>query len=226
MFISHVKHDIEDDFNTRCIILYTSGCNLRCSYCFNPELVINPIKMRLSDNTILNYLIKNKPLYNTIVITGGEPTIHNEIVYWCKKIKEIGYNIELCTNGINYNIIEELVHNNLIDFFRIDLKVPEYKYKTVGYKTLEEYNNTLNSIKLVSKNSKYEIRTTLHQQLLNNDDLNSIVQTLYKLNIENYGVLLFNNNCKTIGTLKDFENVYNLENIHFKNFKIYRERSL
>lgn len=233
MFISYEKHNVDDDFNQKCIILYTHGCNLRCPYCFNPHLVTQPKQFSLSEKMVLEFLAKNKQEYEWIVLTGGEPTIHDKIFEYGTKFKELGYKIELCSNGTNTSVIRLLLQLGYIDKYRIDYKCPPEKHKKFGFKTFTEYENVLHTIELLtnvycsaSGDFELEIRTTLHQNLITNDDLDEMVCELLPI-IQytdiTYSILYYDDSVETIGKLPAFnESYYNFNEISkkFNNFKI------
>ncbi|HNW23515.1 MAG TPA: radical SAM protein, partial [Candidatus Dojkabacteria bacterium] len=98
-------------------LIFTYGCNLRCEYCHNPELVTLPLKKRsiISEKDIFKYLKSRKDLLDAVVITGGEPTIQPDLIPFIKKIKQLGYLVKLDTNGTDSNIVKDILDLDIVD---------------------------------------------------------------------------------------------------------------
>jgi len=143
-------------------IIFTYGCNLRCEYCHNPELVTLPCNKRdvLSEEMIYSFLEGRKDQLDAVVITGGEPTIQSDLIPFIKKIRDMGYLIKLDTNGTNSKMVEEILKMHIVDYWAMDVKYQKELYKqkledNVDYKEIEK------SIHLLMNNAKdYEFRTT------------------------------------------------------------------
>lgn len=113
-------------------VLFTQGCNFRCPYCHNPELVDpNRMKPALDTEKIMAFLKARKTKLDAVCITGGEPTIQPDIVDFCQQIKDMGYKIKLDTNGSQPNVLEELCFLKLVDFVAMDIKAPLDRYEWV-----------------------------------------------------------------------------------------------
>jgi len=143
-------------------IIFTQGCNFRCPYCHNPELVL-PEKFEkvIDEEYLFDFLEKRKRYLEGVCITGGEPSIHPDIIEFIKKIKNMGYKIKFDTNGSRPEIIEKLFEENLIDYISMDVKGPIEKYEEIAGVGVEK-EKIIKSINLI-KNSKidYEFRTTV-----------------------------------------------------------------
>ncbi len=153
--------------------LFTAGCNFRCPFCHNSELVIYAKNVNyISFNEILEYLVKRKGMLDAVVITGGEPTLMPDLKDKLYEIKKLGYKIKLDTNGTNPQIIKELVDLKLIDYVAMDIKNSMEGYpKTVGLDNLD-FNPILESINyLLSGAVDYEFRTTLVREFHNDDEI-------------------------------------------------------
>ena len=162
-------------------ILFTSGCNMRCPFCHNPDLVIpeNIEKSRLLDEgELLLYLEKRKKYLDGLVITGGEPTIQPDIVDFCRKIRGFGYDIKLDTNGLMPEVLEELLVEKLLDYIAMDIKGPVDEYeKFCGVRGNRD--KIYKSIEII-KNSglKYEFRSTLVKGLHSEEDVLKMSQAI------------------------------------------------
>jgi len=109
-------------------VVFTQGCNLRCPFCHNPELIdVNePGKFELSE--IIGYLKNNRKFIEAVVISGGEPTIQEDIISFIRQIKSMRYLVKLDTNGTNPLILSKLlITERLIDYIAMDLKL-DHRY--------------------------------------------------------------------------------------------------
>ena len=144
-----------------CTVLFTGGCNLRCRFCHNPELVQNSSNLEIySVEYILDFLEKRKSKVNAVTISGGEPTIDSGIESFLKKLKDLDLIIKLDTNGLNPTVIERLVSNKLIDYAAVDVKTSPEKYELLtGIKV--NFEHIINTISIVQECPLgMEIRTT------------------------------------------------------------------
>jgi pyruvate formate lyase activating enzyme len=156
--------------------VFTVGCNFRCPFCHNPELV-SSIEYQVSsilERDFFDFLESRQGKLEGVCITGGEPTIQPDIVEFIRKIKELGYKVKLDTNGARPDILRLLYAKKLLDFVAMDIK-----------SDLENYNRTTNSkvdlerIKLsvdLIRNSgvDYEFRTTAVPGLHKEEDFAKI----------------------------------------------------
>jgi len=143
-------------------LIFTYGCNLRCEYCHNPELVILPCKKSsiVKDQEVLDFLKSRKKLLDALTITGGEPTIQKDLIPFIKKVKRLGYLVKLDTNGTNSKIVEKILDLNIVDYWAMDVKYEKELYKQ-NLKDDIKYNEIKRSIKLImGRANDYEFRTT------------------------------------------------------------------
>jgi len=143
------------------IFLY--GCNFRCGFCHNPELVVSENIEDISENEILEFLEKRKGNLEGVCITGGEPLINLDKDF-LRKIKDLGYLIKIDTNGSFPERLKEFIEEDLVDFVAMDIKSSKEKYlevvnSNVDLRKIEE------SIKLISGLEDYEFRTTIVEDL-------------------------------------------------------------
>lgn len=157
--------------------LFTFGCNFRCPYCHNPELVIDNGAPPIPENEILRFLIERKSFLQGVCITGGEPTLHTDLPDFLEKIKKIGYSIKLDTNGTNPNMLELLIDRGLVDYIAMDVKAPLEKYEKV-VKVKVDVNKIIRSIEIVKAFPEHEFRTTVIPELLNKEDILTIAGQL------------------------------------------------
>ena len=160
--------DYPDKIST---IIFTSGCNFRCGYCHNPEL-INSKTSKYSTEEIIQFLKTRTGKIDGVVITGGEPCIHKDLIDFIIKIKELDFLVKLDSNGSYPDVIEKCIP--YIDYIAMDIKAPLYKYQTVINSPVN-IDNIQKSITLIMKsNLDYEFRTTVLKSMLNIEDFKAI----------------------------------------------------
>lgn len=148
---------------------------MRCDYCYNSDIVFAK-NGNYSLNDMLDFLKTRIGLLDGVVLSGGEATTHN-LVEFCKEIKKLGFLIKLDTNGTDPKRIKELLDLNLLDFIALDYKAPKEKFTQITHSNrYDEFSDTLNI--LMACKIEFEVRTTLHYDLLNEDDINSIINDL------------------------------------------------
>jgi pyruvate formate lyase activating enzyme len=143
-------------------VVFTPGCNFKCPFCFNTELVLNSEKLEdISEEIIFKTLDKNKDFIDGISVTGGEPTMMPGLGDFCEKAKKKGYLIKLDTNGTNPTVLKDLVNRKLIDFVAMDIKGPWDSYSKFSGVTqdIEQIKESVNF--LLSNVVDYEFRTTV-----------------------------------------------------------------
>lgn len=142
--------------------IFTGGCDLRCPFCHNKDLVfVSDSCSRISEEEIFSFLEKRKNTLQGVCITGGEPTLQKALPDFIKKIKALGLSVKLDTNGFHPEVLDSLICNNLIDYVAIDIKNSPEKYDiTVGVPCdIDKLNQSINILK--NSNLDYEFRTTI-----------------------------------------------------------------
>ncbi len=167
-------------------VVFTIGCNLRCPYCYVPQLVL-PEKMKglkeISTSEIFSFLEKNRGLNDAVVITGGEPTLQPDLRDFIRRIKEMDYLVAIETNGTNFEMLKSLIEERLVDYVEMDIKnrLDFERYNlTVGNVLTEEiFENIKKSIELLLKDIvPYEFRTTLVKEFHGIDDVVGIAKAI------------------------------------------------
>ncbi|MFA5962135.1 MAG: anaerobic ribonucleoside-triphosphate reductase activating protein [Parcubacteria group bacterium] len=146
--------------------VFTVGCNFRCPFCHNPELVLGAgIKTSGMENKtereFFAFLKKRIGKLEGVCITGGEPTLQPDLIEFVQKVRALGFRIKLDTNGARPDILKKLLDEKLLDFVAMDIKNQLGRYgETVGVKVDTERIKL--SVELI-KNSRlpYEFRTTV-----------------------------------------------------------------
>ena len=109
-------------------IIFTQGCNYKCSYCQNSLLIPCSNEKLIDEEEVIDYLEKRKNLLDGIVISGGEPTVQCGLVNFIERVKKIGLLVKLDTNGSNPAIIKRLIDEGLVDYVAMDIKNSLNKY--------------------------------------------------------------------------------------------------
>ena len=212
------------DFPNRlAAIVWFSGCNMRCQYCYNKDVVFG--EKNIEEDEFLDFLKKRIGLLDGVSFTGGCPTMYPNLINFAKKIKNMGFEIKLDTNGINYDVIKKMVENKLLDYIALDFKAPKEKfYEITKNKHYENFEKTLDF--LIDSDVEFEVRTTVHTDLLDEKDINEIIDILvdkgYKgtYYIQNF----FETNKETIGNLPpqkiklDISKINKKIPVEFRNF--------
>ena len=106
-------------------VLFTRGCALRCRYCHNPELVLPEcFQGPISETYVFDLLESRKKNIEGVVITGGEPTIHKDLLQFMKRIKDMGYMVKLDSSGVFPDVLEAAINGRLVDYIAMDIKAP------------------------------------------------------------------------------------------------------
>ncbi|MFW6273146.1 MAG: anaerobic ribonucleoside-triphosphate reductase activating protein [bacterium] len=179
--------------------LFTGGCNFRCKFCHNPELVIPEKLSFLTNDYIIDFLKSRKGLIEAVTICGGEPTIHKEVLDWIKFIKELGFKVKLDTNATNSVLLEKVISENLVDMFAIDYKAPKKNFKDIVGTGLSPEMILDNISKVVSSGISYEIRTTIHNDLHSEADIFEMIRELKEIGVDVYYLQAFKKTKETVG---------------------------
>ena len=187
-----------------CIIWFVS-CNFRCLYCYNDNIVYTK-EGNYTQNNILDFLKTRIGLLDSVVLSGGEATVHN-VIPICKEIKKLGFKIKLDTNATNLPQIKKLIELNLLDYIAIDFKAPKYKFKEIV--GVDMYDNTIKTIQyLISIDFTFELRTTINKSLLDENDINSMIETISNLGYKNiYYLQNFLETSSNIGNISKSSNI-------------------
>ncbi len=152
--------------------VFTGGCNFRCPFCHNGQMVLNPAGMeKISENEVMEHLSRRKNVLEGVCITGGEPTIHSDLPEFIAKIKELGYLVKLDTNGTHPAMLNELIESSMIDYVAMDIKNSFTKYADTASCNESMLKDIANSIDiLLSGKVDYEFRTTVIKELHTEED--------------------------------------------------------
>jgi len=153
--------------------IFTIGCNMRCGYCHNPELVLpEQFAGEIPEDDIIEYLKTRQGLLDGVAISGGEPTMHEDLPRFITKLRAMGFRIKLDTNGTNPEMLESLIKQKLVDFVAMDIKGPLEKYVEIAARPID-LNAICRSITLI-KTTDHEFRTTIVKGQLELSDFEAI----------------------------------------------------
>lgn len=158
-------------------VVFTVGCNFRCPYCHNPDLVLECVRT-VDEQEVLQEIFKRK-ITQRVVISGGEPTIHRELPNFVVALKEKGYLVKLDTNGSNPELIEELLRENLLDYVALDIKSSPERFGRISglneHTAQRIFERILRTLELLRNGTvQYEVRTTFVPGLMDEMDLMEI----------------------------------------------------
>jgi len=156
-------------------IVFTQGCNFRCPYCHNSELVEPGFYQEcLPEEAVFSYLEKRKGKLEALTITGGEPTIQNDLIPFVMRVKAMGLLIKIDTNGSKPEVLEELIRRNLVDYLAMDIKAPLEKYAAITRTPVNGKAIRQSIMLIMNSGIDYEFRTTVVKSQIKEADLLAI----------------------------------------------------
>lgn len=178
-------------------IFWFAGCNLRCVYCYNPDIVLG--QPRIAEEDALAFLTRRIGRLEGVVLSGGEATLYPNLIPFCRSIRALGYKIKLDTNAMRPDVIDALLQEELIDYVALD------------FKTVQPYMNTLcgggsetrfweSYERLRASTIAFEVRTTYHPELIDEDTLAQMVRTLRQRGYDgDFYIQVVRSNVPTLG---------------------------
>lgn len=160
--------------------VFTNGCNFRCPFCHNGNLVLGTSALYVyPEQEVLSVLEKRKNVLQGVCISGGEPTLQADLCDFITKCKEMGYRVKLDTNGYRPDVLKNLLDAGLLDYVAMDIKNTKEKYAlTVGNSSLD-LSKIEESVSLIMASGiDYEFRTTVVKELHSMDDMMKIGEWL------------------------------------------------
>lgn len=151
-------------------VLFAPGCNLRCPFCHNWRIVLDPKPPFLQEEAALKILENRRKYVDAVVVTGGEPTIHKELPKFLKRLKEKGFAVKLDTNGFHPQVLEECLPH--VDYVALDVKTSLEKYPKLGAKDTIPFVRTIEMLK--TGKVDYEFRVTVVPGFVDAEDISKI----------------------------------------------------
>ena len=152
--------------------VFLGGCNLRCPFCHNSQLLGGDAEELMNSGALLDFLRKRQGVLDGVCITGGEPTLHADLPELLRSIRALGYAIKLDTNGTNPQLLRRLIDEGLVDYVAMDVKNGPDRYaETVGIEgfSLAAIEESIRI--LLEDKTDYELRTTVVLPLHSEDSI-------------------------------------------------------
>ncbi|HSG28579.1 MAG TPA: anaerobic ribonucleoside-triphosphate reductase activating protein [Candidatus Krumholzibacterium sp.] len=158
-------------------IVFTSGCNFSCPWCHNASL-ITPAREGYREETVLGFLERRRGALDGVVITGGEPTMHDDLPRFIGRIRDLGLEVKLDTNGSRPGMLREMLDSSLLDYIAMDVKAPPAKYQALAGVRVD-LADIAESIGLIAGSGvEHEFRTTRVPHMLTGADLFAIMSMI------------------------------------------------
>ena len=153
-----------------CAVVFTPFCNFNCSYCHNAHILKNDAPL-LDEEAIFEFLEKRRGLLRAVVISGGEPTLQQNLEPFIERVRSLGYLVKLDTNGSKPQVLQSLLSKNLLDYVAMDIKAPLNQYALIARSPVDDAA-IARSISLLQNGAvKHEFRLTFAPQLTPEDAL-------------------------------------------------------
>lgn len=212
--------------HTACIVWF-SGCNMRCPYCHNPQIVKS--KGRGDVGQVMDFLKRRQGLLDGVVLSGGEASAYPGLPAFIRRVKDMGYAVKLDTNGLRPDIIRSHLDAGFLDYVALDYKAPPEKFKRVtGTDKYDLFSQTLDLL-CTQKKVEFEVRTTVHTALMDEEDVSNIILDLEQrgyagmLAVQNF---THSDERPTLGFMKAQDRLLDIHKLHvpqsfeviFRNF--------
>ncbi len=164
-----------------CCVVFTQGCNFRCPYCYNRSLVLPEFYDEpLPEDAVMEFLRLRRGLLDAVVVSGGEPTLQEDLPEFLSSVRELGFLTKLDTNGSRPEVIGDLLDRGLLDYVAMDVKAPLKRYREVVREEVQVENVVRSVSLLMHAGVEYEFRTTLVRELLSGEDVLWIARNLIR----------------------------------------------
>ena len=155
--------------------VFLGGCDVRCPFCHNVELVVGPLPTAMEESEFFSFLKKRQGLLDGVAITGGEPCLRCDLPEFIARIRELGYAVKLDTNGAHPSMLALLLQEGLVDYVAMDVKNSRGKYaQTVGLPSIDLAPIDESIALLKASDIEYEFRTTVVRELHEDADFEEI----------------------------------------------------
>ena len=153
-----------------CAVVFTPYCNMNCVYCHNAHILKRDAPL-ISEEPVLEYLEKRAGLLSAVTISGGEPTLQQNLEAFILRVRTFGYKVKLDTNGTKPQVLMALLNKNLLDYIAMDVKAPADKYDAIACADVD-MDSIRKSIAVIRNGGvQHEFRMTFAPQLTLEDAL-------------------------------------------------------
>ncbi|WP_035274131.1 anaerobic ribonucleoside-triphosphate reductase activating protein [Desulfogranum japonicum] len=160
-------------------IVFTQGCSMRCPYCHNKHLwALQAEHGEIDEEHIVTVLDKRSKRLQGVVITGGEPTLQQELVRFATRVKAMGLRVKIDTNGLCPEKLRELILAGVVDYIAMDIKAPWEKYSIVCGTEINTTRIQTSIDCIVGSGLPHHFRTTWYRQMLNDSDMEELRRTM------------------------------------------------
>ena len=147
-------------------VIFTQGCNFRCPYCHNPGLLDPTAPAPYQPEDIFAHLTTRREKLGGVVISGGEPTLQEDIIPFCRRLRELGLAIKIDSNGSRPEVLAQLLAAKVVDYLAMDIKAPLADYGKVAGAVIDTAT-IVRSLTLIAESGiAHHFRTTFAQPLL------------------------------------------------------------
>ena len=153
-----------------CAVVFTPFCNFNCSYCHNAHILGNDAPL-LDEEAIFDFLEKRRGLLRAVVVSGGEPTLQQNLEPFIERVRSMGYLVKLDTNGSKPQVLQSLLSKNMLDYVAMDIKAPLEKYSLIARSPVDSAAISRSISLLESSGVNHEFRLTFAPQLTSEDAL-------------------------------------------------------
>ena len=151
--------------------IFTGGCNFRCPFCHNSDLLGSDAEVQYTEEDVLKFLAKRKGILEGVAITGGEPTLQPDLREFILRVRELGFRIKLDTNGSRPDVLKSICEEGLIDYVAMDIKTCKERYPELIGIPSANIGSILESVDFLKQGSvPYEFRTTVVKELHETED--------------------------------------------------------
>lgn len=212
-------------------IAWFAGCNMRCVFCHNPDIVTG--KGQLSEEALLDFLKARTGRLGAVVFSGGEPTLYAGLGDLMGRVKAMGFKVKLDTNGSRPEVLRDLLARDLLDYVAMDYKCPPEKTEAIigTSKLWPLFRESLALMIEVAGKGRptFEVRTTYHTDLMTDEDINGMIDDLDQMGYAGtyYIQNIASTGDKTIGGIEEPARKFDKGLLHepkgfklgFRNFK-------
>ena len=172
--------------------VFLGGCNFRCPFCHNSDLLDGTAEALMDEAAFLDFLKKRTGLLDAVCVSGGEPTLQPDLPHFLKSIKEQGFLVKLDTNGYRPEVLQSLVEAGLVDYVAMDVKNgPSHYGATTGHSGIVLDRITQSLRFLIASDVPYELRTTIVNELHSEASILEMGQWLFSLAAPNKPTQLY-----------------------------------